>query len=228
MADLAILDKPSYMEDWDQSTIDSLSFKKREYSYKPRQRPGDIVTIRPDDRPLARSWIEGYHCFYISVEGLDYKEALRSCAGGKTRPKTEEEIQMGRIEVDLSIVNTRKVLEDLSPEKIDEFDAKVEWMRQEMYEDSDNHRVPEYKFRASVDIAILMIDASGDALQTAPNPPQNLTAEAVAGGKIKLNWFYSTFNQAVNCDGFHIYMIWIPDRDLILRLPPLLKRRIFR
>lgn len=55
-------------------------------------------------------------------------------------------------------------------------------------------------------IAIVMIDASGDALQAAPNPPQNLTAEAVAGGKVRLNWYYSTLNQAVNCDGFRIYM----------------------
>lgn len=54
-------------------------------------------------------------------------------------------------------------------------------------------------------ISIVIIDSNGDALAAAPNAPTDLTAEVLAGGKIKLRWRYSTANQAAVPDGFNIY-----------------------
>jgi len=50
------------------------------------------------------------------------------------------------------------------------------------------------------------IDSSGDVRLAAPNPPLSLTATPQAGGKIKLQWRYSTYNQAVAPTGFRVYI----------------------
>ncbi len=57
----------------------------------------------------------------------------------------------------------------------------------------------------SAPICKILIDENGDAFADVPNPPLNLTATAVAGGKIKLRWRYSAINQAVSPTGFNVY-----------------------
>ncbi len=55
-------------------------------------------------------------------------------------------------------------------------------------------------------VCIIQIDANGDMLDNAPNPPLDLLIEKVAGGKLKLKWRYSPLDQAVAPSGFNIYM----------------------
>lgn len=53
---------------------------------------------------------------------------------------------------------------------------------------------------------IIMIDENGDMLGLTPNAPSNLTAELLAGGKIRLRWRYDRYRQQVAPSGFRIYI----------------------
>ena len=57
----------------------------------------------------------------------------------------------------------------------------------------------------SSDACIVQIDGDGQARSPAPNTPQALTAEAIAGGKVKLRWRYSPDGQAAAPHGFAVY-----------------------
>jgi len=54
---------------------------------------------------------------------------------------------------------------------------------------------------------IIYIDSSGDMRASAPNPPMDLTAEAISGGKIRLRWRYSAAGQEAAPEGFAVYQI---------------------
>ncbi|MFQ5769754.1 MAG: hypothetical protein ACE5HX_04405, partial [bacterium] len=53
---------------------------------------------------------------------------------------------------------------------------------------------------------IVIIDSNGDMIGNAPNKPQDLVAENVAGAKIKLRWRYSKLSEEITPTGFHIYI----------------------
>lgn len=53
---------------------------------------------------------------------------------------------------------------------------------------------------------VVRIDAAGEVIGLTPNPPQNLQAEQVAGGKIKLTWRYSTSGQVTPPTAFKVYI----------------------
>ena len=53
---------------------------------------------------------------------------------------------------------------------------------------------------------IVVIDSNGDMLGSTPNAPQDLIAEKLAGGKIKLRWRYSRLAEEITPTGFHIYI----------------------
>jgi len=53
---------------------------------------------------------------------------------------------------------------------------------------------------------IVIIDANGNMIGAMPNAPTNLVAEPIFGGKIRLRWRYSRYQQEVPPTGFHIYM----------------------
>lgn len=58
----------------------------------------------------------------------------------------------------------------------------------------------------SSDPCIIFIDENGDMRPAAPNPPSDLTAEPIAGGKIRLRWHYGHAAQEVAPTGFNIYI----------------------
>jgi hypothetical protein len=55
-------------------------------------------------------------------------------------------------------------------------------------------------------VCIVMLDENGDMVGNYPNAPTDLTAQGMAGGKIKLRWRYSSIGQVVPPTGFMIYM----------------------
>lgn len=57
----------------------------------------------------------------------------------------------------------------------------------------------------SAPLCKILIDKNGDAFAEVPNPPLNLTATAVAGGKVKLRWRYSAVNQKIKPTCFNVY-----------------------
>ena len=54
-------------------------------------------------------------------------------------------------------------------------------------------------------ICIVYIDETGDMRDAAPNPPTDLIAEPVAGGKVRLRWRYSAYGQECSPDGFAVF-----------------------
>jgi len=52
----------------------------------------------------------------------------------------------------------------------------------------------------------VIIDANGDAILNAPNAPDDVTIEIVAGGMLKLRWRYRPLWQVVEPTGFYIFM----------------------
>ncbi len=59
---------------------------------------------------------------------------------------------------------------------------------------------------ADSDAAVVVIDSAGDMIALAPNAPQSLEAEQVAGGKIEVKWRYSRLNQEIAPTGFKVYI----------------------
>lgn len=53
---------------------------------------------------------------------------------------------------------------------------------------------------------IIMIDENGDMVGMTPNSPSDLTAELLAGGKIRLHWRYSNYQQQIAPSSFRIYI----------------------
>lgn len=53
---------------------------------------------------------------------------------------------------------------------------------------------------------VVIIDSNGDMIGNAPNPPLSVTAEGLAGGKIKLLWRYTPVAEEITPTGFYIYM----------------------
>jgi hypothetical protein len=54
---------------------------------------------------------------------------------------------------------------------------------------------------------IIYMDAAGDMRSAAPNPPMDLTAEPIVGGKVRLRWRYSTAGQEAAPAGFAVFQI---------------------
>lgn len=59
---------------------------------------------------------------------------------------------------------------------------------------------------ADSDFCRVRVDSDGVMILDAPNPPLDLTAEVLSGGRIRLRWFYSAAGQEVAPTGFNIYM----------------------
>ncbi len=55
-------------------------------------------------------------------------------------------------------------------------------------------------------ICEVLIDSIGDMLASAPNPPQSLSIEKLAGAKFKLRWRYTRIDEQVTPTGFNIYI----------------------
>jgi len=53
---------------------------------------------------------------------------------------------------------------------------------------------------------VIRIASDGDMIANTPNAPQSLTAETVAGGKIKLRWRYTKLSEEISPTGFKIYI----------------------
>jgi len=56
------------------------------------------------------------------------------------------------------------------------------------------------------DACIVRIDGDGDMIPNLPNAPQNLTAEQLAGARIKLRWRYNPAGQEVQPVGFRVFI----------------------
>lgn len=53
---------------------------------------------------------------------------------------------------------------------------------------------------------VVMIDSNGDMMADMPNPPSDLTAERLAGGKVRLRWRYTALEEEVSPTGFKVYI----------------------
>lgn len=56
------------------------------------------------------------------------------------------------------------------------------------------------------DFCRVRVGTNGGMILNAPNPPLDLTADLLSGGRIRLRWFYSAAGQEVAPTGFNIYM----------------------
>ncbi len=64
----------------------------------------------------------------------------------------------------------------------------------------------EYGEEKNVDQAkTIILDSAGRDASSVPNRPANLRAEAIAGGKIRITWSYSTTGERATCTKFNIY-----------------------
>lgn len=59
---------------------------------------------------------------------------------------------------------------------------------------------------ADSNLCRIWIGPDGDMILDATNPPQNLTAEILSGGRIRLRWSYSSAGQDVAPTGFRVYL----------------------
>lgn len=53
---------------------------------------------------------------------------------------------------------------------------------------------------------VLIINSEGEMIGNAPNPPLNLIAERLSGGRIRLRWRYTRIAEEISPTGFNIYM----------------------
>lgn len=60
-------------------------------------------------------------------------------------------------------------------------------------------------------VCVVRIGEDGEALPAAPNPVCDLTAEAMAGGTVRLRWRYVRDRQAAAPTGFEVYQAAAPD-----------------
>jgi len=55
-------------------------------------------------------------------------------------------------------------------------------------------------------ICVVRIDAGGDMIANAPNPPTDLTIEGLSNGRFRLRWRYTKLDEEITPTGFNIYI----------------------